>query len=336
MKKVSVFILFILCIVACRDKISSLSVLKSNFYEFKEKPLYMGDTLQIRFQAHEDKIDSVVILLNEKPIKNNERIDFSNAHLGMNKLQMKVYIDGDFIWADTQAPILSPIEETPVKFKIVNEYPHPKELFTQGFLFHDNKIFESAGQYKKSKLVTYSLGSTNYIQEIKQSDQTFSEGIALLNDKIYQLTYRQRDIFVYDAKTLALIETKRLPDFVKEGWGLTSYDGELLVSDGTQFIYFFDENFNLNRKIQVTGNISIFTHINELELIEGKIYANVFTTNYILIIDPNTGAVEQYYDLTSISETQGSEDVLNGIARYGDNILVTGKHWSTIYEISPE
>jgi len=336
MKKLGLFLVIVIGFTACKDKINKISELNSNFYEFKETAIHVGDTLQITFQNHVEKIDSVVLLLNEKRIQNNAVIDFKNAHLGMNKLQMKVYIDGDFIWADTQMPILSSIEEAEITYKVVNKFPHPTELFTQGFLFHNDKIYESGGQLKRSKLVTYKLGSTQYLQETKQSDQTFSEGIALINNKIYQLTYRQRDIFVYDVETLQLEKTLRLPDFVREGWGLTSNGSELLVSDGSQFIYFFDESFNLKRKIQVAGNVSIFTHINEMEFIDGKIYANVFTTNYILIIDPNTGAVEQFYDLTALSETKGSEDVLNGIARYGNNILVTGKNWSTIYEIETE
>src|SRR5690606_24463561 len=106
-----------------------------------------------------------------------------------------------------------------VEFEVVKEYPHPAELFTEGFFFHNDKIYESAGQKGKSKLVSYSLGSTDYIQEKYQDKEDFSEGIALLNGKIYQLTYRQRKIFVYDENSLELLETLELPQIVREGWG---------------------------------------------------------------------------------------------------------------------
>lgn len=333
MKK-SIFVLFALVALgSCENKISSLSELKSNFYEFKEKAIHSGEVLSITFGSNADKIDSVSLTLNGKSFKNNTRLDSANSTLGLNKLQMKVYMDGDFIWGETVVSVLSSFKETPVEFEVVKEYPHPAELFTEGFFFFNNRIYESAGQKGKSKLVSYLPGSINYIQEKKQDAEDFSEGIALLNNKIYQLTYRQRKIYVYDHNTLELTEMLRLPEMVKEGWGMTSNGQELIVSDGTQNIFFFDERFNLQRKIQVAGYVSIYTNLNELEFINGKIYANIWQTNYILVINPESGAVEQYYDVTSLSETRGNDDVLNGIALKGNNLLITGKNWNNIYEL---
>ena len=125
-----------------------------------------------------------------------------------------------------------------------------------------------------------------------------------------------------------------LPAIVKEGWGLTTNGEEIIISDGSQNIYFFDKDLNFNRKIQVTGNLSIYTNINEMEYINDRIFANVWLTNFILIINPETGAVEQYYDLNEIDESTSTDDVLNGIALYNDNILVTGKNWNNFYEIN--
>lgn len=334
MKRVAFTFFILVVLISCENKINSLSELKSNFYEFKEKPIHSGEILNIEFNAHADKIDSVSLILNGVPFKNNTPLDSSNSTPGLNKLQMKVYIGDDYIWGETVASVLSSFKETPIEFEVVKEYPHPVELFTEGFFFHNNKIYESAGQKGKSKLVNYSLGSSSYIQEKKQDKEDFSEGIALLNDKIYQLTYRQRKVFVYNAGSLELIETLKLPDTVREGWGMTTNGKELIVSDGTQNIFFFDEQFNLKRKIQVAGYVSIYTNLNELEFINDKLYANVWQTNYILVINPDSGVVEQYYDLTSLSETKGSDDVLNGIASYKNTVLVTGKNWSRIYELA--
>lgn len=333
MKKFSWILLGLVLLASCKKEVSNLSDLKSNFYAFKENPTHLGENLKVEFGAHEDKIDSVLLILNGKNLPNNVKLDWNNAMLGMNKLQMKVFIDNDFIWGETEIPILNPDKETAIEYNVIKEYPHNPELFTQGLFYHNNLVYESGGQYRRSKLVNYKLGSTSYNKEQKMNDETFAEGITLFNNKIYQITYRQRDIFVYDATTLELLETMRMPDIVREGWGITSNGKELLVSDGTQFIYFFDEKFNLQRKIQVVGNVSIYTHVNELEYINDRIYANVWTTNYVLIIHPETGAVEKYYDFSPISETKGSDDVLNGIAAVGKNILVTGKNWTKLYEI---
>ena len=332
--KLILVLIGITTIISCGNEPKSLSDLQSNFYEIQHNGLRLGDSLNVFFFKNPDLVDSVELTLNGKLVKNHIVMDSSNTHLGINNLKIKVYAGGSPILGETNVPILNSFKETPVEFEIVKEYPHPAELFTQGFFFHNNKIYESAGQYKKSKLVTYSLGFTNYSQEVKQDANLFSEGIALLNGKIYLLTYREKRALVYDVQTLKLIEEIPMPSEMKEGWGLTS-DGEFLIaSDGTQTIYFLDERLNVKRKIQVAGHQSVYTYINEMEFINGKIYANVWTTNFVLVIHPETGAVERYYDLTSLNQSTGSDDVLNGIASYGNNILVTGKTWNKIYELS--
>lgn len=333
MKKFALLFILSILIISCKNESYNLSDLKSNFYSLKDNPLFMGDKLEIKFDAHADKIDSVELDLNGKKLMNNEVLTFENSTLGMNKLQVKVYMGENIAWGEVQLPVLNPEKETPVEFNVIKEWPHPTELFTQGFFYHNNQLYESGGQYNKSKMVAYKLGSTQYILENKQDPKTFAEGATLHKGKIYQLTYRQRDLFVFDPNTLELLETLRMPAELREGWGITSNGQELLMTDGSQNIYFYDDNLNFVRKIQVTGNASIYTYINELEYIDGKIYANVWTTNYILVINPNTGAVEQYFDLNSISEQKGSDDVLNGIAQVGKNILVTGKNWAKIYEL---
>lgn len=333
MKKLYYIVLCVFFIVSCKNEPENLADLKSNFYEIQHNGLRLGDSLNIYFFENQEFVKSVEIVWNGKTVQNHMVMDSTNTNLGINNLKIKVLLENNSISGETNVPILNSEKETPVQFEVVKKYPHPTELFTQGFFYHNHKIYESGGQFKRSKLVSYPLGSTVYTQEKRQDDRIFAEGITLLNGKIYQLTYRQRSVFVYDEKTFELISTLQLPQNLQEGWGITTNGNELIVTDGTQNIYFFDEQFNLKRKIQVAGYVSIYTNLNELEFISEKIYANVWQTNYILIINPQSGAVEQYYDLASISETKGSDDVLNGIASFGKNILVTGKNWSTIYEL---
>lgn len=333
MKKL-IAIIFGLLMMSCVKEVGSLADLKSDFYELQNRSIRMNDTLKVNFNAYQDRIDSVALLLNGKRIQNNTVLDSLNSALGLNQLEINVYTNEGRINGKTKLPVLSSIPEIPVEFEVIREYPHPKELFTQGLFFHNGLIYESAGQYKKSKLVTYRLGSTDFVQEKKLDDNIFAEGCALLNDKIYQLTYRERKVFVFDANTLELKETLQMPAELREGWGLTSDGKQLIASDGSQDLYFFDENLNFKRQIQVVGNVSIYDQINELEYIGGKIFANVWQTSYLLVINPESGRVEKYYDLKELNEANGSDDVLNGIAFYDGKLLVTGKLWSKIYEIN--
>lgn len=333
-KKYIGLLVFLLILSSCNQKVKNLSDLGSNFYEIQHNGLRLGDSLNIYFLKNQDLVDSVELTMNGMSFQNHSIMNSSNTKLGINNLKIKVHLEDSFITGESHIPILNSVKETPIEYEVVKEYPHPAELFTQGFFFHNNRIYESAGQYGKSKLVNYALGTTQYIQEKLQDKDDFSEGIALLNGRIYQLTYRQREIFVYDESSLELKETLKLPETVKEGWGMTTNGVELIVSDGTQNIFFFDEEFRLQKKIQVAGYESVYTNLNELEFINGKIYANVWTTNFVLIINSETGAVEHYYDLAPLNQSKDSDDVLNGIAAYGNNLLVTGKNWNKIYELS--
>lgn len=327
-------IISIFLLISCVKEVGSLADLKSDFYELQNRSIHLNDTLKINFNANEDKIDSVSILINGKRFQNNSILDSTNSKLGLNKLEINVYTKDGRIYGKTKLPVLTQLEETPVEYQVIKEYPHPKELFTEGFFFYNGRIYESAGQYKKSKLVSYKLGSTDYLQEIKQTDNIFSEGCALLGDKIYQLTYRERKVFVYDSKSFELLDTLPMPGEMREGWGLTANESELIAGDGSQTIYFLSPDMKVTRTIEVVGNVSIYDQINELEFINGKIYANVWQTHYILIIDPKTGRVEKYYDLKDLNQSGGRDDVLNGIALYSNHLLITGKYWDKIYELN--
>lgn len=327
------YVLFAGLIISCDKSPKSLGEFRSNFFELQQHSIQMGDTLNVSFGAHQDKIDSVVLLLDGKRFQNGSALDPANAVLGLNPLVINLYSGKNLIKGDTQIGVLNDTAEEPVEFEVIKTYPHPSELFTQGFFYHDGLFYESGGQYGSSKMVAYRPGMTTYAKVTELGDRFFAEGATLHKGKVYQLTYRERKVFVYDPKTLELLETLDLPQLIREGWGMTSDGEHLIVTDGTQKIRFFDDQMNLIREIQNAGNRSIYDNLNEMEYINGRIYVNVWLTNYVLVINPENGAVEKYLDLKDISERKGSDDTANGIALYNGNLLLTGKNWEKIYEI---
>lgn len=226
-------------------------------------------------------------------------------------------------------------EET-ISFQIVAEYPHNPENFVQGFQLEDNIIYESNGGKEESKLIKYILGTTVPLAIAEQSEKDFSEGCTIVGNKIFQLTWQSKKGFIYDKKSLRLLSEFTYPKLLKEGWGLT-YDGKnLIASDGSKQLFFLDpENpSRLIKTLAVAGTRS-YTQLNELEYHDGFVYANVWGKPVILKINPENGEVVGKLDLRGIAKknTKGENDVLNGIAFKGENMLITGKNWTKIYEI---
>lgn len=226
---------------------------------------------------------------------------------------------------------------TPVYgIKVVNQFPHDISFFTQGLFYHDGYLYEGTGKRGLSTLSKRSLDSSEVIMSSKLSNSYFGEGIELVDDKIYQLTWQSHMVFVYKRDNFEQLTTHYN---ATEGWGL-AYDGShLILSDGSPTIQFMDpENFTPQRKITVTLNGNPVSNINELEYIDGEIWANVWQTDFILRINPDTGVTNSYIDLSGLSEyTQlgSNEAVLNGIAWDKDQqrLFVTGKHWAHLFEI---
>ena len=221
-------------------------------------------------------------------------------------------------------------------YEIVNSYPHDPGAFLQGLLWYDNGFYESTGLNGHSTLRRVEFPSGRVVKSISLAEEYFAEGLALVGDRLVQLTWQTHRGFVYDRETF-----KQLRDFSydNEGWGLT-YDGKLLVmSDGSSTLTFLDpESFQPVRRINVTWNGRPQIELNELEYIEGEIWANVWQQDWILRIDPQTGRVKSYLDMKNLFPPQlrtGSEDVLNGIAYdpQSKRIFVSGKLWPRLFEI---
>jgi glutamine cyclotransferase len=220
-------------------------------------------------------------------------------------------------------------------YAVVNTYPHDPNAFTEGLLYAEGFLYESTGLEGASSLRRVDLASGDVLQNISLPSQFFGEGIAIVGDNIIQLTYLSHVGFVYDKTSFALIRNFTYPT---QGWGLT-YNGEyLIMSDGSSTLHFLDPTtFEQVKQVQVQdGNVSV-QKLNELEYVNGDVYANIFGQQKIAIINPETGQVKAWLDLTGLQNANltGSEDVLNGIAydSGGNRLFVTGKYWTQLYEI---
>ena len=229
--------------------------------------------------------------------------------------------------------VVQPVEYS---YVVKNVYPHSTKSYTQGLQFVDGIMWEGTGEYGRSEINTYTLGDEKPQTRITLPRSEFGEGITLLGDKLYQLTWESHVCHVYDVAT-----GKKLRDFryAGEGWGLTSDGEKLYMSNGSANIYKLNpETFSREGTITVTLRGEPIRFINELEWIDGKIWANVYTTDRVLIIDPKTGVVEGMIDFTGLlkeEDVSDNTDVFNGIAydTATKRIFVTGKNWNKLFEV---
>ncbi len=232
----------------------------------------------------------------------------------------------------------TPTTNAPVwGYRIVAEYPHDPDAYTQGLVFIDGELYEGTGLEGRSSLRRVDLETGEVLQSHDIADEHFGEGVAVLDDRIYQLTWQTGQCFVYDRETFALEETFT---YETEGWGLTTDGERLIMSDGTDRIVFRDPaTFEETGHIDVADGNAPVQSLNELEYIDGEIWANVYTTDWIVRIDPATGAVTGSIDLSGLLAPEDipeqGVDVLNGIAHDSQTgrIFVTGKLWPTLFEI---
>ena len=221
-------------------------------------------------------------------------------------------------------------------YEVVAEYPHLRTSYTQGLQFVEGELWEGTGEYGRSQLLRNDLASGKVLQSKKLSKEEFGEGITVLGDKIYQLTWLNGKMHTYDKATLRHLATHT---YKGEGWGLTTDGEKLYMSDGTNHIRVLNpETLAQERRLGVTLRGESLQYLNELEWIDGKIWANVYTTDHIVIINPENGVVEGVVNLAGIlpeKERDNRTDVLNGIAydKATKRIFVTGKNWSNLFEI---
>ena len=221
-------------------------------------------------------------------------------------------------------------------YKVIHTYLHNRDAFTQGLVYDNGELYEGTGQETGSTLREVELETGKVIRQHNLDNSLFGEGITLYHDRIYQVTWQNKVGFVYNKSDFKLINKIYYPT---QGWGLTTMDDKIVMSDGTNILYFFEpEMFTVVSRIEVYDNAKKVDQLNELEYINGEIWANIWMTDLIARIDPVSGKVLAYIDLNGIlpkSDRNEETDVLNGIAydKIGKKIFVTGKRWPKLFEI---
>jgi len=234
--------------------------------------------------------------------------------------------------------VLSDITPKKYTYKTIKDFPHNNQFYTQGLEYHNGHIYEGTGEHGKSGLYKVEYQTGESIMKHKLDYKYFGEGITIINDKIYQLTYRAQKGFVYNLDNFAVIDSFTYKS--REGWGLTNDGTHLIMSNGTHELIWLDPtNYSEIKKVQVANHSGIVNYINELEYINETIYANIYTTNIIVQIDPQTGKVLSEINMDGIlkmyTNPTDTIDYLNGIAYDKDKerIFVTGKWWPRMFEI---
>lgn len=280
------------------------------------------------------------MVLNTTDIKPEINLDILADSVGLGQVSITVdaKVEGNEYGEHPSYTInvLSDVAPVEYGFKVNSKFPHDTKAFTQGLFIDNGLMYEGTGQKGQSELRLWDFRQNKILKSVPLGPDYFGEGIALAGDKIYQLTYTTRQGFIYDKKTFALLKSFEYPT---EGWGLT-YDGKhLIMTDGSNTLFYYEpENFKLVKKVQVADDKNVVGMLNELEYINGEIWANVWQSNWIIQIDPVTGKVKSRMDLTSLfpeNERPLGTDVLNGIACDPTNgkIYVTGKYWPWLFEI---
>ena len=302
-----------------------------------------GDTVSIGYvlAPHASRPDSVVVLADGERLPGNDsmrryvlapdrisgRVAYRVEAFREGKKEVKV---GEFTVLPRQKPVR-------YGYRVIRSYPHDRNAYTQGLFWHDGYLYEGTGREGKSVLRKTDPVTGNVLQEKKLDDRYFGEGIVLLDGKIYQLTWQHNRGFVYDADTF---EQAGEFGYAGEGWGLATDGQRLYMSDGTEKIReIFPDGFRQERTFGVYTDAGAVRYLNELEWIDGELWANVFMTDEIVRIDPKTGAVTGIVDLSGLlpaAERDADTDVLNGIAwdAEGRRLFVTGKNWSRVFEIA--
>ena len=235
--------------------------------------------------------------------------------------------------------VLSDVIPEKYGYEVVQTYPHNETSFTEGLEIHDGFIYESTGENGKSFLYKNNLKTGKTVKSVKLADKYFGEGITIFNDRIYQLTYKTKIGFIYNLENMALVDSFHFES--TEGWGMTHDEKFLIMDDGTNILTYLDPTtLKSVKKLQVYDDKDQVLYLNELEYSDGFIYANLWTTNLILKIDPQTGKVLANIDLEGIltlSNTDKQVDVLNGIAidPVTKKMYVTGKLYPKLFEIKP-
>lgn len=319
----------------------SISLIK--FDEPSNGTLYtVGDKINLKLKLRNEKLipDSIVLFVNDKCTSKISGLQYelktTELKLGSLNIRATAWKDSLFQSASLTLKLKSNIAPKKYGYKIVKTFPHDPEAYTQGLIYKDGFLYEGTGRNGFSSIRKVELETGKIIQSVNLDQKHFGEGITLFNNKIYQITWTSGVGFEYDFSTFKQIRTF---EFTTEGWGLTTNGKDLIMSDGSNIIHYMEpENFAELKHIEVFDDKDKVDQLNELEYINGDLYSNVYQTNKIVIINPETGMVKGVIDLKGLlqdSDRTNQVDVLNGIAwdEAGKRLFVTGKLWPKLFQI---
>lgn len=307
------------------------------------KKIQINQKLTVKLVEKNNKIiDSVQFYLNQEKLTNDQKLevtlDINNHRLGKHTLKALVFYQGKSKEITKDIYFLADTEPEIYVFEIVKTYPHDKNAFTQGLEYKNGFLYESTGLYKKSSLRKVKIETGEVLQKIDLDPKYFAEGLTIYNDKIYQLTWKEGVGLIYDLDNFSFEKTFSYQKSI-EGWGLTHNETHLIKTDGTEKIWFLNpENQQEDYYIEAYTNTRKVEQLNELEMVNGLIYANIYQQNSILMVNPKNGKVEGVANLNGLKdlvEQHAELDVLNGIAYdpKTNRLFVTGKNWSKLFEI---
>ncbi|NKI32526.1 glutaminyl-peptide cyclotransferase [Croceivirga thetidis] len=317
----------------------------SNFFaielEGKKKEFQKGEKVGVAIKNKKEKtINKVEYELDGQAIViENGKLTLDSQKLGRKELKAKIYFDDTSTEVTKSISILATRAPEIYTYEIINEFPHDKRAFTQGLEFYKDTLYESTGRLGKSTLRKVDFKTGEILQKIDLKNDEFGEGLTIINDQIVQLTWQNGLGYVYDLPDLNQTSSFNYGQS-KEGWGLCNDGSKIYKSDGTEKIWILDaKTFTEIDYIETVTNKSIFNKANELEYVDGKIYANVWQKPSMMIIDTKSGAIEgvvNFSGLKSKVEQHSEIDVFNGVAYHPERktFFVTGKNWSKIFEVS--
>ena len=336
------FLLSVLQLESCDENSESDNISVST--NITDKKIQLNDTLKIILSkslknlVFEIKTNNQIKKITpiDLNIENNNQYNFllNNLTLGKKELIIKSVNTEKKV----NFTLLNNIAPKVYDYEIINEFPRSMNSYTQGLEFYNDTLYESLGRYGQSKLVKVEFRTGKKLKEINLASEYFAEGITILNNKIFQLTWKEKVGFVYDIDNFNKINSFEYENSL-EGWGICNNGIKLYKSDGTEKIWILDpENLKEEDYIEIYTNKNKVVGLNELEWINGKIYANRYLFDGIAIINPENGAIEGVINLSTLKNkvTQHENlDVINGIAynKKRNSIFVTGKMWDKLFEI---
>jgi len=323
-----------------RKPVSTITIqpVKSN-YVYGDKI-----SVDVSTKLKDGELKSVQLFLNNELIKESSETDFTAENVVLNTVGTITFnanaekTDGLENSRSKIINVFSDVAPKLMTYQVIDNYPHLKTSYTQGLEYYKGYFYEGTGENGHSKLMKINISTGEPVKSFDMDDKYFGEGITILNEKIYQLTYHAKKGFIYDLNSFAVIDSFSYPS--AEGWGLTNDGTNLIMSDGTNVLTWLDPNdFSVVKKLQVADNRQLMTFLNELEYVDGTIYANIYTTNTIVKIDISNGKVLEKIDMSGLIDLYHRQsdriDYLNGIAYDSEHkkMYVTGKLYPKLFEV---